>query len=208
MDIQLQELIDKIKKDGVGEAEKKAAEILAEAEKKAQGIISDAETKAASILSSAKLETERMEKSSIDAIKQAGRNILISFRDGVAAQLSAIINRETAKAYDGGMLKTLIPETVKNWVSNGNAEDISVLLSPKDLETLEAGFKAALKDEISRGLVIKSDDSIDSGFKIGVDNGAAYYDFSSEAVSQMFAAYLNPKTALIMKEAAGQWSDK
>ena len=30
MDIQLQELIDKIKKDGVGEAEKKAAEILAE----------------------------------------------------------------------------------------------------------------------------------------------------------------------------------
>ena len=152
MDIQLQELIDKIKKDGVGEAEKKAAEILAEAEKKAQGIISDAETKAASILSSAKLETERMEKSSIDAIKQAGRNILISFRDGVAAQLSAVINRETAKAYDGGMLKTLIPETVKNWVSNGNAEDISVLLSPKNLETLEAGFKAALKDEISRGL--------------------------------------------------------
>ena len=208
MDIQLQELIDKIKKDGVGEAEKKAAEILAEAEKKAQGIISDAETKAASILSSAKLETERMEKSSIDAIKQAGRNILISFRDGVAAQLSAVINRETAKAYDGGMLKTLIPETVKNWVSNGNAEDISVLLSPKDLETLEAGFKAALKDEISRGLVIKSDDSIDSGFKIGVDNGAAYYDFSSEAVAQMFATYLNPKTALIMKEAAGQWSDK
>ena len=208
MDIQLQELIDKIKKDGVGEAEKKAAEILAEAEKKAQGIISDAETKAASILSSAKLETERMEKSSIDAIKQAGRNILISFRDGVAAQLSAVINRETAKAYDGGMLKTLIPETVKNWVSNGNTVDISVLLSPKDMETLEAGFKAALKDEISRGLVIKSDDSIDSGFKIGVDNGAAYYDFSSEAVAQMFAAYLNPKTALIMKEAAGQWSDK
>ena len=197
MDIQLQELIDKIKKDGVGEAEKKA-----------QGIISDAETKAASILSSAKLETERMEKSSIDAIKQAGRNILISFRDGVAAQLSAVINRETAKAYDGGMLKTLIPETVKNWVSNGNAEDISVLLSPKNLETLEAGFKAALKDEISRGLVIKSDDSVGSGFKIGVDNGAAYYDFSSEAVAQMFAAYLNPKTALIMKEAAGQWSDK
>lgn len=208
MDIQLQELIDKIKKDGVGEAEKKAAEILAEAEKKAQGIISDAETKAASILSSAKLETERMEKSSIDAIKQAGRNILISFRDGVAAQLSAVINRETARAYDAEMLKTLIPETVKNWVSNGNAEDISVLLSPKDLETLEAGFKAALKDEISRGLVIKSDDSVGSGFKIGVDKGAAYYDFSSEAVAQMFAAYLNPKTALIMKEAAGQWSDK
>lgn len=208
MDIQLQELIDKIKKDGVGEAEKQAAGILAEAEKKAGEIISQAESKAASILSSAKTETERMEKSSIDAIKQAGRNILIAFRDGVAAQLSAIVNQETEKAYDAGMLKTLIPEAVKNWVSNGNAEDISVLLSPKDLEALEAGFKSALKEEINKGLVIKADDSINSGFKIGVDNGAAYYDFSSESVAQMFASYLNPKTALIMKEAAGQWGDK
>ena len=34
MDIQLQELIDKIKKDGVASAESKAQEIIAEAEKK------------------------------------------------------------------------------------------------------------------------------------------------------------------------------
>ena len=35
MDIQLQELIDKIKKDGVANAEQAASQIIAEAEKKA-----------------------------------------------------------------------------------------------------------------------------------------------------------------------------
>ena len=43
MDVQLQELIDKIKKDGVTAAEKEAAKIIAEAEKKAEAIKKDAE---------------------------------------------------------------------------------------------------------------------------------------------------------------------
>ena len=38
MDVQLQELIDKIKKDGVTAAEKEAAKIIADAEKKADSI--------------------------------------------------------------------------------------------------------------------------------------------------------------------------
>ena len=117
MDIQLQELIDKIKKDGVASAEAKAQEIIAEAEKKAASIISTAEEKADSIIKSGKAETERMEKASIDAIRQAGRNLLISFRDGVNAQLSALISAETSKVYNADMLKTLIPETVKAWAS-------------------------------------------------------------------------------------------
>ena len=43
MDIQLQELIEKIKKDGVASAESAAQKIIAEAEKKAASIVSDAE---------------------------------------------------------------------------------------------------------------------------------------------------------------------
>ena len=41
MDVQLQELIDKIKKDGVAAAEADAAKIVAEAEKKAESIIDE-----------------------------------------------------------------------------------------------------------------------------------------------------------------------
>ena len=60
MDVQLQELIDKIKKDGVASAQVEAAKIIDDAEKKAAEIVSDAQVKAADIVKNAKKETERV----------------------------------------------------------------------------------------------------------------------------------------------------
>jgi len=202
MDVQLQELIDKIKKDGVASAEAAAADIIAQAEKKAADLVAEAEHKAAAVIKSAKTETERLEKASIDAVRQASRNVLIAFRDGINAQLDAFIKTETEKAYSADMLKTLIPETVKLWASHPDAESISVLLSEKDRKALESGFMSALKDQISKGLEIKTDSNAASGFRIGTKDGRAYYDFSAEAVANLFAAYLNTRTAGILKDAA------
>ena len=202
MDVQLQELIDKIKKDGVASAESAAADIIAAAEKKAQAIVADAEEKAAAARKAAKAETERMEKASKDAIAQAGRNLLIQFREGVNAQVNAIVASETAKAYDAALLKTLIPETVKAWASHMDASSAAVLLSEKDLKALESSLSGALKAEMSKGLEIKADPTLTNGFRINTNNGAAFYDFSAEAVADLFSAYLNPVTAQILKEAA------
>ncbi len=202
MDVQLQELIDKIKKDGVASAETSAKDIVAEAEKKAASIISEAEAKAESILKNAKAETERMEKASEDAITQAGRNLIISFRDGINKELSGIVREQTAKAYDKELLKKLIPETVKSWSAEPEAKDLTVLLSPKDLKALEDNLKTALKSQIAKGLEIKSDASISAGFRVGSKDGSAFYDFSADEVADLFSAYLNPKTTQLMKNAA------
>ena len=203
MDVQLQELIDKIKKDGVGAAEASAQAINADAEKRAEAIVAEAERKALENEKKAKAEAERLEKASIDAIKQAARNTILSFRDGINAELSALIQAETAKSYDDKLLKTLIPEVVKEWVKNPDAASISVLLSEKDTAALSSSLTAALKSEIAKGLEIKADSSLDAGFRISTKDGAAYYDFSAESVAALFSAYLNPKTAQIMKDAAG-----
>ena len=71
MDIQLQELIDKIKKDGVTAAEKTAAEIVEKAQKEADSKIAAAEKKAEELIKNAKAEIERLEKASNDAVTQA-----------------------------------------------------------------------------------------------------------------------------------------
>ncbi|MBR3812571.1 MAG: V-type ATP synthase subunit E [Spirochaetaceae bacterium] len=203
MDVQLQELIDKIKKDGVGAAEASAQAIIADAEKRAEAIVAEAERKASESEKKAKAEAERLEKASIDAIKQAARNTILSFRDGINAELSALVQSETAKAYDDKLLKTLIPEVVKEWVKTPEASSISVLLSEKDTAALSSSLTAALKGEIAKGLEIKADSSLDAGFRISTKDGAAFYDFSAESVAALFSAYLNPKTAQIMKDAAG-----
>ena len=202
MDVQLQELIDKIKKDGIANAESEAQKIIAEAEKKAQSIIADAEEKSQEIIKNAKAETSKMEKASEEAIVQAGRNMLLSFKDSLLSELNGLVQAETEKATTKDVLAKLIPETVKAWSKNAQVDELSVLLSEKDLASLQAAFTNELKAEIEKGLEIKPDKTLSSGFRIGVKNGAAYYDFSAESVAELFAAYLNPKVAALIKTAA------
>ena len=76
------------------------------------------------------------------------------------------------------------------------------MLSAKDLKALEAGLTSELKAEIAKGLEIKPDKTLSAGFRIGVKNGAAFYDYSAESLAEMFAAYLNPKVAALLKVAA------
>lgn len=202
MDVQLQELIDKIKKDGVVTAEAEASKIVEASEKKAEGIIADAQAKAAEIIKNAKAETERMEKASEEAIIQAGRNMLLSFKDSLIGELDGLIKAETEKAESKDVLTKLIPETVKAWAKNADASELSVLLSEKDLKILESALTSELKAEVSKGLEIKPDKTLSAGFRIGVKNGAAYYDYSADSLAEMFAAYLNPKAAALLKTAA------
>lgn len=202
MDVQLQELIDKIKKDGVTAAEKEAAKIIDDANKKAESIIKDAEAKAEQINKDAKAETNRMQKASDEAIVQAGRNMLLSFKDSLVQELDGLIQAETAKSLSKDTLEKLVPETVKAWAKNSDASELSVLLSEKDLKALQSSLTSALKAEIKKGLEIKPDKTLTAGFRIGVKNGAAFYDYSAESLAEMFAAYLNPKVAGLMKVAA------
>lgn len=202
MDCQIQELIDKIKKDGVSTAEQKAAEIIKEAEQKASSIIENAEKKSDDLIKNAKSEIARLEKASEDAITQACRNMLLSFKDSLVCELDKIVNSECAASYSKDLLVKLVPETVKAWTKNADASELSVLLSEKDLKSLEDNLKSALKDEISKGLELKTDKTLSNGFRIGIKNGQAYYDYSAESVADLFSNYLNPRLSAIMKEAS------
>ncbi len=202
MDVQLQELVDKIRKDGVETAEASASEIIRNAEAKALAIVNAARAESESIVKKGTEEAKRAEAASISAIKQAGRNLILSFRDGIVAELDAIVKTETVKAYNADMLKELIPTAVKSWVASTGEDDVRVLLSESDAAKLESGLKAALKAEIEKGLTIGAGRNVSGGFRIGTKDGSAYYDFSAQAVADLFSAYLNPRVADILKSAA------
>ena len=129
----------------------------------------------------------KMEKASDEAIIQAGRNMLLSFKDSLIGELDGLIQAEPGKAESKSVLETLVPETVKEWAKNTDASELSVLLSEKDLKALEASLTSELKAEIAKGLEIKADKSMTAGFRIGVNNGAAFYDYSAESLAEMFA---------------------
>ena len=201
MEIQLQDLIDQIKKDGVVAAEAEAASILAAAKAEAEKIVADAQQQAEKYIADAKAENERMVKSSEDAIRQAGRNLLISFRESVAREMNAITGQAVTAAYSSETLAQLVVRVVENWANNPNAEDVAVILNSEDLKALETSILADLKEKMLQGVTLKANDNFDGGFRIAVNNGSAYYDYSAEAVVEMMSGYLSPKVTQLLKEA-------
>ena len=201
MEVQLQDLIDQIKKDGVEAAETEAEAIVKAAKENAKQIIADAQAQADKILSHAKVETERMTKSSEDAIRQAGRNLLISFRESVTRELNAIIGENVTAVYSSDAFAELIISIVESWANKPDAEDIAVILNTQDLNKLEETLLAVLKEKMLKGITLKANDNFDGGFRVAVNNGSAYYDYSAEAVVDMLSNYLSPKVTELLKEA-------
>lgn len=201
MEIQLQELIDQIKKDGVEAAQLEAAAIVDAAKAEAERILSDAQAQADKILSNAKIENDRMVRSGEDAIRQAGRNLLISFRESVSKELKVILNDNVNEVYSSEKFAQLIVNVVESWAKNPDAEDIAVILNTEALSSIEQALLSEIKNKMLSGITLKANDNFDGGFRIAVNNGSAYYDYSTESVVNMLSNYLSPRVTELLKEA-------
>lgn len=201
MELQLGELIEQIKKDGVEAAEAEAKSIIDAANADAEKIIASAKSEAEKILANAKLENERMVKSSEDAIRQAGRNLLISFRESVARELKAITEESVTAVYSSEALSEIIIQVIVSLAADPENDDIAVVLNEKDLADLEEILLAGIKEKMLSGVTLKASENFDGGFRVVLNNGSAYYDYSTDAVVDMLSNYLTPKIVKILKEA-------
>ena len=201
MEIQLQELIEQIKKDGVEAAESQAEAILTAAKDEAEKIISDAKSQAEKLVLDAKAENEKTVKSGEDALRQASRNLLISFRESVTKELNAILGESVSSVYSSDALAGIIVNLVEGFKNNAGAEDITIVLNSDDLKKIEDTVLSGLKAKMLSGVTLKANDNFDGGFRIAVNNGGAYYDYSTEAVVDMMSNYLSPKVVKLLKEA-------
>jgi len=199
MEIQLQELINKIKKDGIEAASEEAARVKLDAEAEVNRIIEAAQKEAADIVSRARTEAEKTEKAGISALEQAHRNLVLAFKAEIQALLDKLIHQGISSAYSTDTLKAVLPELLKKWVSKTGSDSVDLLLGEGDLAKLNSWATGALTDELKKGLELKSDRNLGTGFKIANKDGSAYYDFSTESVTELLSAYLNPQLTEILK---------
>lgn len=200
MDIRVQELLEKIKRDGIEKAEAETAILHSEAEEKRNAIIAAAEKEAKSILARAKSDAERFEAAGRAALMQASRDLVLAFRIEIEKVLRAIVHKEMNVAFDADTIKKVLPSIIEAWGKNGQ-DDLVVLLSDKDLKEIDAYFRDKLGSALKKGLELRPLKDAKAGFRIIEKGGAAYYDFSAEALADMLGAYLNTNLAAIVSEA-------
>lgn len=203
MDIQLQELIEKIKTDGVRSAEQQAETIIADARKQGDDIVAEAKKKGDEIVREAKREADQSTQAGEEALVQAGRDLILSLEKKIIRIFDELIKTETAKSLEGKGLEEVLVALVTGWVENQNS-DISVLLSKDDFEKLEKSLKSRLAEEMGKGVEIKPVDSVDSGFLIEEKGGSSYYNFTAEGLADILAEFVNPRLEEALRRAAAR----
>ena len=193
MAAELQQLLEKIQKDGVDKANAEANRILSEAKAKAEGIVKAAAEKAAADEAKAKAEAEAYAKRAEETIRQAARDTVINVRGAVTAMLESVLARDVNSALsDPATVAQIAVSAVKEVASGAPAE---VSAGAKLVEAIRAQRAA----EAVAGVTVVTDEAAGTGFSVKLDGGRVEHAFTGEAVAAELARRLRPALAALVR---------
>ena len=79
-------------------------------------------------------------------------------------------------------------------------EGLVITLPKADRENLEQYLFSRLKEEVKKGITLKTNDDIQAGFLISYDAGKSYYDFTGQSLLDYISAQIKPKLAELFKD--------
>jgi V/A-type H+-transporting ATPase subunit E len=198
MESKLEHLIEKIKSDGIAEAEKSAAEIIENARKEAEGIIKKARADAEQIIADARKEADKLKTNAESALKQASRDTVLVTKEKLLKLFDAAFKRELGSALSPEFVKDLIIKIVDSW---GRDKQLEVLVSEKDLQQLQDLVFSQSRAQLKETVTIKVDKGISKGFRVGLKDSNVYYDFTDESIAEFLGEFLNPGIREILDKA-------
>ena len=124
MELQIQDLVSSIKKDGIDSANQQAAAILADARKQADAIVAEAKSQADKLRDDAKAEIDVFKTSAQLSAQQAKRDAVLAFRQEIQKEFEKILAADVGKALDQQTLARLIQAAVQGEDVSGYAVEV------------------------------------------------------------------------------------
>lgn len=180
MELQIQDLVSSIRKEGIDAAKAEAEAIIAEAKKKADAIVADAKATAKGEKESAEKEIGILKESAAISAEQAKRDAMLAFKGEVKAEFEKILASKVQESLNDKALGKLISAAVAGEEISQYAAEVS------DVTDL---LKSELADEIKNGLEIRPTKQVRAGFRLAAKDGSGYFDCSDEEIMQMLMPY-------------------
>lgn len=188
MEQQIQNLVASIKKEGIEEAKKQSAEILASAKAEAEEIIKKAKAEGDKIIQDAKNSAKLEAESAKAQIVQAGRDITLSLKQSVEALFNKILVDDCKKAMDASLLAQLITQAV-NADLNGVTAEIPEGLKDDVVKALSSEVAKLVKQKD----FLKESKGVLSGIKLSSNDGSGYIDMSASECALLVKPYLSER---------------
>ena len=172
MDTKIQELTDKIYKEGVEKGNEEAGRIIAEANAQKDTILKDAEAEAKRIVAAAEKQAAELKKSEVT-------NLITG--DIASSNVKAAL-------MDPAYMQKVILELVKSWPAN---EFLTIQAS--DSDGLKAYFEANAKGLLEKGYKIEKVSGKKASFSIIPADGSYKVTFGEDEFIEFFKEFLRPQ---------------
>lgn len=185
---EIQQLLEKIQRDGVDKANAEAAKIRAEAQAEADTLRKQAEDRAAAVRAKAEAEAEAFAERARVTIRQAARDTILELKEAISKHLTQLLAQNVRTALTDTQAVAALTRKVIETAVTGTAD----VAAAHDLaEALRAQFAR----EAAGTVTVVTDDTLGTGFSIRLDGGRVEHDFTESALAAALAKHLRPDLA-------------
>ena len=191
MDVKIQELTDKIYREGVEKGKEEVGRIIAEANEQKSSILREAEAEAGQIVANAEKQAAELKKSAEGELKWFVAQFLEDLKSEITNLITGRIVNSNVKplTQDNAYMQKIMLEMARNWAA---AEGITIQSAAAN--ELSKYFEANAKDLLNSGKVkLEQINGKPASFTIVPADGTYKVTFGEEEFSAFFKDFLRPQ---------------
>lgn len=202
MQNKLQELTDKIYREGITKGNAEADMIVSAAKKEAEKMIDEAKKEAESIIKQSKKKADEIKTNAESELKLSSKQAINSLKQQITDLVNDSVIKESVSSAtsDKGFIQKIIEVAVNNWTTSKDNPELTVLLPESEEKKVREYFMKTAKGLFDKGLEIKTDNSLKSGFQLMPKDGGYKISFTEEDFINFFKQYLRPKLTELLFE--------
>lgn len=190
MENKIQELTDKIYREGVEKGNEEAQKLIAKAQEEAKRIIEDARKEADSIVATAHKSADELAENTKSELKLFAGQAVNALKSEIATLVTDNIVNADVKAFAANKdyLNAFIVALASKWSVNE-----PFVISTADAEGLTKYFAAKAKDLLDKGVKIEQVNGIKTLFSVSPADGSYKVNFGEEEFMNYFKEFLRPQ---------------
>lgn len=190
MDTKIQELTDKLYKEGVEKGNEEAAKIIAGANAQKQKIVGEAQAEAQRIVAAAEKQAAELKKNTEAELKLFATQSVEALKSEVVNLITGKITSANVKAIvsDAAFMQKVILEMAKEWAKNE-----AITIQTAEAEALTKYFTANAKSLLDGGVKIEKVNGKNASFTIIPADGSYKVTFGEDEFIAFFKEFLRPQ---------------
>lgn len=190
MENKIQELTDKLYREGVEKGNAEAEKIIAAAQEQAQQILKDAQAKADEIQAKAEKSAAETDSNTRTELRQYAAQSENALKSEIANMLTEKVVKEAVKETidSKDFLGNFLVALAGKWSTNE-----AIVIESAQAEQLKAFFAAKAKNLLDNGVTIKEVNGLKTLFTVKPADGSYKVEFGAEEFENYFKAFLRPQ---------------